>query len=189
MSRVWILLRNICEIFPPMLNFSFYLLCASHDIYVTTVIRYCLYWNLAESPHTIYNCTLTIDIQQLTFHFVINIFKPHKHPKMYIVYFVPFVIFVLLLVPSSLSVPRNRTARTGRRSTRNVKDGTIRLVGGKTSREGNVEIYHLGQWGSICDDEWDLREANIACRILGFPNATRATHNSEYGRGRREYHI
>lgn len=104
---------------------------------------------------------------------------------MYIASFA-FAVVAVLLVPHSICAPRNRTARTGRRSTRNVKDGTLRLVGGKTSKEGNVEIYHLGQWGSICDDEWDLREAHIACRTLGFSNATRATHNSEYGRGRRK---
>ena len=27
--------------------------------------------------------------------------------------------------------------------------------------QGNVEIFHDGQWGTICDDEWDLYEAKI----------------------------
>ena len=46
---------------------------------------------------------------------------------------------------------------------------------------GNVEIFHDGSWGSICDDEWDLREAEIVCKTLGFPNAERVTYNSHYG--------
>lgn len=96
-----------------------------------------------------------------------------------------FLVWALLPLVSQ-GVSRNRTSRRAavRRQVRQVKEGVVRLMGGQTPREGNVEIYHLGTWGSICDDEWDLREANIACRSLGFPNATRATHNSEFGRGR-----
>lgn len=65
------------------------------------------------------------------------------------------------------------------------REGTVRLVGGRTRAEGNVEIFHVGHWGSICDDEWDIREAHIVCRSLGFKGVVRAAHNSEYGRGRR----
>uniref|UniRef100_T1E173 protein-lysine 6-oxidase n=1 Tax=Cupiennius salei TaxID=6928 RepID=T1E173_CUPSA len=101
--------------------------------------------------------------------------------------YLTLAFLVATLLPTSIGIPRNRTSRrTVRRHPRNVKEGTLRLIGGKTPREGNVEIYHMGTWGSICDDEWDLREANIACRSLGFPNATRGTHNSEFGRGRRK---
>ena len=42
-------------------------------------------------------------------------------------------------------------------------------------------MYHLGIWGSICDDEWDGDEANIVCKTLGFPGAISATHGSRYG--------
>ena len=45
-----------------------------------------------------------------------------------------------------------------------------------------MQIYHDGEWGSICDDEWDLYEANIACQNLGFVlGAKRPTHSSQYG--------
>lgn len=66
-----------------------------------------------------------------------------------------------------------------------AKEGSLRLVGGRFALEGNVEIYHTGKWGSICDDEWDMREAHIACRTLKYRKAKRATHNSEFGKGRR----
>lgn len=63
-------------------------------------------------------------------------------------------------------------------------DGSIRLVGGRSPTEGNVEIFYRGRWGSICDDEWDIREAYIVCKMLGYNRAVRATFNSQFGRGR-----
>lgn len=44
---------------------------------------------------------------------------------------------------------------------RNKKDGTIRLVGGRSGNEGNIEILHNGKYGSICDDDWSKNEANV----------------------------
>jgi lysyl oxidase-like protein 2/3/4 len=64
-----------------------------------------------------------------------------------------------------------------------LPDGSIRLVGGRQESEGNLEIYHLGIWGSVCDDEWDKSEAQIVCKKLGFPGAIAATHGSRYGYG------
>ena len=47
-------------------------------------------------------------------------------------------------------------------------------MGGHSSTEGRVEIYHNGQWGTICDREWDMDDAIVACRSLGFPGALSA---------------
>lgn len=69
-----------------------------------------------------------------------------------------------------------------------IPEGTVRLVGGQRFSEGNVEIYHLGRWGSVCDDEWDGAEANVVCKSLGFPlGAVRPTHSAQYGRARSEW--
>lgn len=46
---------------------------------------------------------------------------------------------------------------------------------------GSVEIFHEGKWGSICDDGWDMRDARVACRQLGYPDATRALIGIDVG--------
>lgn len=54
---------------------------------------------------------------------------------------------------------------------------------------GNVEIFHMGRWGAVCDDEWDEREANVACRQLGYKQAVKPTHSSHFGQIKREYFV
>ena len=43
-------------------------------------------------------------------------------------------------------------------------DGSIRLVGGVTEREGRVEICLQNQWGSVCDNGWGVSDSRVVCR-------------------------
>ena len=59
----------------------------------------------------------------------------------------------------------------------------LRLVGGNRNGEGRVEILHNGVWGTVCDDYWDINDARVVCRELGYPDAVSAPQSAHFGRG------
>ena len=60
---------------------------------------------------------------------------------------------------------------------------TVRLVNGTSPNEGRVELLHEGKWGTVCDDDWDIEDANVVCKMLGYPSALRVSSLMEFGEG------
>ena len=57
------------------------------------------------------------------------------------------------------------------------------MVDGSVANEGRVEVFRSGQWQTVCDDGWDLNDADVACRQLGYGYAIGAVINALFGQG------
>ena len=46
-----------------------------------------------------------------------------------------------------------------------------------------MEVYHNGQWGTICDENWGKEEAEVVCKELGYSGAMFAYKKAHSGQG------
>ena len=62
----------------------------------------------------------------------------------------------------------------------------LRLVNGFKSDNtlsGRVEVFINGEWGTVCDDGWNINDASVVCHQLGFEYALEAKCCAAFGQG------
>ncbi|XP_027799902.2 T-cell differentiation antigen CD6 isoform X9 [Marmota flaviventris] len=64
----------------------------------------------------------------------------------------------------------------------------LRLVDGGSPCAGRVEMLEHGKWGTVCDDTWDLKDAQVVCQQLKCGWAVQALPGLHFTPGKGRIH-
>ncbi|VDH95200.1 Hypothetical predicted protein [Mytilus galloprovincialis] len=62
--------------------------------------------------------------------------------------------------------------------------GRHTFIGDVRINSSRLEILYNETWGTVCDDEFDDKDATVACRQLGFNSGISLGGKVDYGTGR-----
>lgn len=94
-----------------------------------------------------------------------------------------YIFFIFVILSFDIILGTSCVASCGKQRSKGPPYRQIRLVTVDSHFEGRVEIFHDNKWGTICDDSWDINDAQVVCRELLLGDASEAVVFGRLGRG------
>uniref|UniRef100_A0A8C4Q6Q1 Serine protease 12 n=1 Tax=Eptatretus burgeri TaxID=7764 RepID=A0A8C4Q6Q1_EPTBU len=101
----------------------------------------------------------------------------------------------LICLAALLCVPLQQVVTVRHARGRRVNNGAagprtpLKLTGGQDDFRGRLEVFHNGEWGTVCDDQWDDQAAEVVCRQLGLLGKAKGWTWARFGEGSGPIHL